>query len=58
MAKQLKDQPVGARMTADMKDEVDTYLALSDMSMGELIRKSVREYIWGHPINQLKKGKR
>jgi hypothetical protein len=58
MAKQLKDQPIGARITAEMKKEVDHFVEHSeDMSLGRLIRLGIQEYMWGHPIETTKKGK-
>jgi len=58
MAKQLMDKPIGARLTADFKEEVDRYVeSANEMSLGKLIRLSIQEYMWGHPIEITKKGK-
>lgn len=48
-----KDKWLGARVDANMDAEVSTYIEAADMVMGDLIRKSVREYMQNHPIKQM-----
>lgn len=57
MAKEKKEKPIkdrwlGARADAPLADEVDAYIEAADMSMGDLLRKSVKEYMLNHPIKQ------
>ena len=56
MAKKLKEVQIAARITSDLKDEIDSYLESSETGLGELVRKSINEYLWAHPINEPKKG--
>lgn len=56
MSRKIKDQPIGARISSEMREEIDIYLEAADISMGELVRKSLREYLWAHPIQVTEKG--
>ena len=47
-----KDKWLGARVDAKMDAEVSAYIEAADMVMGDLIRKSVREYMTNHPIKR------
>lgn len=52
MAKKLKDKWLGARADADLEAAVTAYIEAADMSMGDLIRKSVREFMHNHPVKK------
>lgn len=47
-----KDKWLGARVDANMDAEVSAYIEAADMVMGDLIRKSVREYMQNHPVKK------
>lgn len=47
----IKDRYIGARVDEVFGGEVDNYLSyLDDVTMGDLIRKSVKEYMLNHPL--------
>lgn len=48
--RKIKDKWIGARADEDLEALVDTYADAADISMGDLVRKSVREYMLTHPI--------
>lgn len=47
-----KDDWIGGRVDEDFKENVEAYIDETDMTMGQLIRKAVEEYIKNHPINK------
>jgi cAMP phosphodiesterase len=50
--KLTKDKWLGARADADLDAKVTEYIDAADISMGDLIRRSVKEYLLNHPIKQ------
>lgn len=50
MARKVKDKLIGARVDGDMLEEVNTYINTAEISMGDLIRVSVLEYMTNHPV--------
>jgi len=53
VARTIKSRTLAARADKQLFDEVTTYTEEADVSMGELIRKALREYMWAHPIKKL-----
>jgi antitoxin component of RelBE/YafQ-DinJ toxin-antitoxin module len=43
---------IGARTDEDFKELVEAYIDEADMTMGQLIRKAVEEYIKLHPVKE------
>lgn len=50
MAKKLKDKPIAVRLTSEMADELKDYLDQKGITMGEMVRRSIQEYMWRDPI--------
>lgn len=48
----VKSDWIGARADEDLKQLVEAYIDEADMTMGQLIRRAVDEYINKHPISQ------
>jgi hypothetical protein len=47
----VKDRYIGARVDPVFGGEVNNYLAqLDDTTMGDLIRKAMKEYMLNHPL--------
>lgn len=51
MARPLKDKWLGARVDDALFKEVNEYVDVADTSMGDLVRKAVKEYMWSHPVS-------
>ena len=49
MARQVKDKWLAARADDELFTEVGEYIEAANTTMGELIRKAVKEYLWAHP---------
>lgn len=49
MARRVKDKYLGARVDDDMSARVDTYIAAAHITMGDLLRAAVTEYMINHP---------
>lgn len=49
MARPIKDKWLGARVEASLAQEVVEYIGNADMTMGQLLRAAVKEYMWSHP---------
>jgi hypothetical protein len=47
--KKLKDKWLGARVDEDLSSLVEVYIDAADMTMGDLVRKAVKEYMNSHP---------
>lgn len=54
MAKKVKNTLLGARIDDDYAMEVETYIDGSHISMSDLVRAAVKEYMWAHPIKETK----
>ena len=50
MAKKVKDKWLGARVDENLDGLVDTYIDAAELTMGELVRLAVVEYMNNHPI--------
>lgn len=50
MARKIKDKWIGARADEDLEALVDRYTEAADISMGDLVRKAVKEYMLNHPL--------
>lgn len=50
--KKVKDKWLGARVDVVMEGKVSAYIEAADISMGDLIRRSVNEYMVNHPQKQ------
>lgn len=49
--KPIKDRYVGARVDQTFGRELDNYVDnVDDMTMGDLIRKALREFMANHPL--------
>lgn len=48
----VKNDWIGARADEDFKEEVEAYIDEADMTVGQLIRNAVKEYIKNHPIEK------
>ena len=51
MAKRVKNKWLGARADDPLFEEVSAYIDAADMTMGQLVRTAVKEYMWAHPRN-------
>lgn len=47
--KKLKDKWLGARVDEDLSSAVEVYIDAADITMGDLVRKAVKEYMIVHP---------
>lgn len=54
MAKRIKDRWLGARIDAVIDTKITEYLKATEMSMGDLIRGAVEEYMRNHPMKEPK----
>lgn len=50
MARKVKEDWLGGRTDPDQKERVEDYIDKADMTMGELVRKAVDEYMLNHPV--------
>lgn len=50
MAKKVKNTWLGARADEDLETKVTAYIEKADMSMADLVRQGVIEYMHNHPI--------
>lgn len=50
MARKVKVDWLGGRIDSDLKERVEDYVDQAGMTMGELVRKAVDEYMLAHPI--------
>ena len=46
----VKTDWIGGRVDEDFKENVEAYIDNAEMTMGQLIRKAVDEYIKNHPV--------
>lgn len=44
-----KDKWLGARIDATFEDQIIDFLNAKEMTMGDLVRRSVQEFMWSHP---------
>lgn len=50
MARKAKTHYLGGRVDDDFRDTVLEYIDAADMTMGELIRAALKEFIYAHPV--------
>lgn len=50
MARQVKSKWLGARVDAELEAKVAIYTETTDTTMGDLLRKAIKEYLDNHPI--------
>lgn len=51
--KQIKDKWLGARVDPAQYERVDDYIkANEELTMGDLVRKGVEEYMLNHPVKK------
>lgn len=49
MAKEVKTKWFGVRADPEMLKELAEYADAADMTMSQVIRAAIKEYIWAHP---------
>lgn len=49
MAKKAKTHYIGGRVDDDFREDVLEYIEAQEMSMGELIRAALKEFMFAHP---------
>jgi antitoxin component of RelBE/YafQ-DinJ toxin-antitoxin module len=52
MTKKVKSDWIGGRVDSDLKELVEEYIDNADITVGQLIRRAVAEYIAKHPIKE------
>lgn len=50
MANKVKDGWLGGRVDTDLKEKVEEYIDVAEITQGQLIRKAVMEYMKNHPV--------
>lgn len=45
-----KEKSIGARVSTEMFMEINAYLDTLEMSMGQLVRQALSEYMGSHPL--------
>lgn len=50
MAKPVKSKWLGARVDSVMDGKVTAYIETAEITMGDLLREAVNEYMANHPI--------
>ena len=50
MARPIKDKWLGARVDEALYVSVDSYVKTVEISMGDLLRLAVEEYLNNHPV--------
>lgn len=50
MARKAKTHYLGGRVDDDFRETVLEYTDAANMTMGELIRAALKEYIFAHPV--------
>jgi hypothetical protein len=53
MAAPRKDILLAGRIDAKMSERVDDYIEAAYISMSDLVRKSVEEYMANHPMKEI-----
>lgn len=52
MPKKVKTEWLGGRVDDDLKEKVEEYIDATEMTMGQLIRKAVMEFMQNHPAEE------
>lgn len=47
--KSIKKEWFGVRADKELLDELRSYADAADMTMSQVIRAAIKEYIWAHP---------
>jgi hypothetical protein len=50
--RKVKNDYIGGRADSDLKEQIEEYIDVAEITMGTLIRKSVVEYMKNHPIKE------
>lgn len=50
MAGKVKSDYIGGRVDEDLKEQVEDYADSAELTVGQLLRKAVVEYMANHPI--------
>jgi hypothetical protein len=50
MARKAKTHYLGGRVDDDFREQVLEYIEVAEMTMGELIRASLKEFMFAHPV--------
>lgn len=45
-----KDRAIGARIEASLEEDMIKHLNRTGLSIGELVRRAIQEYLWSHPL--------
>lgn len=48
--KPIKDRYVGARVDGFFDKQISTYISAADLTMGDLVRRAVKEFMLAHPV--------
>lgn len=48
----VKTDWIGGRVDTDLKEQVEAYVENSDMTIGQLLRRALKEYMAQHPITE------
>lgn len=51
MARKVKNKLLAARADGVLIEQVNQYIAAAELTMGELVRTSVVEYMKNHPVS-------
>lgn len=43
---------IGGRVDPELKEEVEAYVGDSDLSIGQLLRRALKEYMKAHPLTE------
>jgi hypothetical protein len=52
MVKSVKSEWIGSRIDEDLKELVDEYLEMADITTGQLIRRSIQDYMKRNPMKK------
>lgn len=50
--RKVKTEYLGGRVDSDLKEQVEEYIDNAQLSMGDLIRRAVVEYMKNNPIKE------
>jgi len=50
MARKAKTHYLGGRVDDDFREQVLEYTEVAEMTMGELIRAALKEFMFAHPV--------
>lgn len=50
MPSKRKNDWIGARVDDDLKELAEAYIGEAELTMGQLVRRAIEEYIKRHPV--------